>query len=114
MRRVLVESPYAGDIELNVTYARACVRNCLERGEAPFASHLLYTQPGVLRDEDAMERSWGIEAGLQWGEVADATVVYVDLGISVGMQKGIDHAYNAGRPVEYRTLPGWKQIWGKP
>ena len=51
MRLVIVESPYAGDIEANVAYARACLGDCLSRGEAPFACHLLYTQPGVLRDE---------------------------------------------------------------
>lgn len=33
MRRVIVESPYAGDIEKNVTYARAAIRDCLSRGE---------------------------------------------------------------------------------
>ena len=47
---VLLESPYAGDIEANLSYARACMRDCFERGEAPFASHLLYTQMGVLDD----------------------------------------------------------------
>lgn len=54
---VLLESPYAGNVELNVTYARACMRDCLKRGEAPFASHLLYTQPGVLDDLVPNERA---------------------------------------------------------
>src|SRR5450756_1816446 len=31
MRLVIVESPYAGDVAANVTYARACVRDALER-----------------------------------------------------------------------------------
>ena len=39
---VLLESPYAGYVERNLAYARACMRDCLLRGEAPFASHLLY------------------------------------------------------------------------
>ena len=43
MRFVIVESPYAGDVAANVEYARAAVADCLRRGEAPFASHLLYT-----------------------------------------------------------------------
>jgi hypothetical protein len=104
MRRVIVESPYAGDIAENVTYARACVRDSLSRGEAPVASHLLYTQPGVLRDEVPEERQWGIDAGLAWGGVAEATVVYTDRGISRGMQYGIQNAERAGRPVEYRSI----------
>lgn len=104
MKLVILESPYAGDIEKNVAYARACVRDSLSRGEAPIASHLLYTQPGVLRDEVAEERQWGIDAGLAWGAKAEATVLYCDLGISRGMEYGIANAERTGRPVERRTL----------
>lgn len=104
MRLVIVESPYAGDVEGNADYARACMKDCLQRGEAPFASHLLYTQPGVLNDLDPKERDLGIRAGLAWGYEAEATVVYIDRGISRGMQLGIDHANACGRPVEERRL----------
>jgi hypothetical protein len=106
VRLVIVESPYSGDIEDNVRYARACVRDCLLRGEAPIASHLLYTQPGILRDEVAEERQHGIDAGLAWLRAADASAVYTDKGISIGMQYGINAAVAAGRPVEYRSLEG--------
>ena len=108
MRRVIVESPYAGDIEANETYARAALRDCLRRGEAPIASHLLYTQPGVLDDTDPDERRQGIEAGLAWGEVADAAAVYVDRGISEGMKLGIERHRGVGLPIEYRRLPHQK------
>jgi hypothetical protein len=104
MRRVILESPYAGDIEANVAYARAAVRDSLLRGEAPIASHLLYTQPGVLRDEVPEERRLGLEAGLAWREAAEATVVYVDRGVSSGMSYGISMAREAGRPVEFRSI----------
>lgn len=110
IRLVLVESPYKGDnyehFERNVAYARECLRDALLRGEAPFASHLLYTQEGVLDDSVPLERERGIEAGLAWGKCADVTVVYVDLGISGGMKRGIAHARELGRPVEYRSLRG--------
>jgi hypothetical protein len=110
MRRVIVETPYAAESDsmrgIYVDYARACLRDCLRRGEAPFASHLLYTQRGVLRDEIPSERHQGIEAGLAWSIVADATVVYIDHGISIGMRRGIEHALARGRPVEQRTLNG--------
>mgnify|MGYP001601857141 CR=1 FL=1 len=46
----------------------------------------------------------GMAAGLAWGRVAAATVVYQDLGISEGMQQGIDRAIAEGRPVERRWL----------
>ena len=104
MIRVVLESPFAGDVEANIEYARRCMRDCLIRGEAPIASHLLYTQPGILNDNVPEERKLGIEAGLLWGSLGEKTVVYTDNGISRGMQYGIDRANNEGRPIEYRTL----------
>lgn len=104
MRRVILESPYAGDIEANVEYARRCVRDSLMRGEAPIASHLLYTQPGILRDDISHERQWGIDAGLAWGAVAEATVVYTDLGITMGMEYGMSAARVAKRSIELRSI----------
>ena len=112
MRKVIIESPYAAGIGIpgligrwmNRRYARACVRDSLKRGEAPIASHLLYTQRGILKDNEPSERQKGIEAGLAWRFVADATVVYVDRGVSKGMRYGIQTAKASGIPVEYRTL----------
>jgi hypothetical protein len=104
MRLVIVESPYAGDVDRNVAYARAALADCLRRGEAPLASHLLYTQPGVLDDRVPEERRLGIEAGLAWGRVAEATVVYSDFAYSSGMLQGVERARREGRPVEVRTL----------
>jgi hypothetical protein len=106
MRLVIVESPYAGDVPRNTAYARLCLADCLALGEAPYASHLLYTQPGVLKDDVPEQRGLGIQAGLAWGDKADATVVYGDLGVSAGMKLGIARAEAAGRPVEYRYLVG--------
>lgn len=105
MRLVIVESPYAGDVETNIWYARAAVRDCVLRGESPIASHLLFTQIGILDDGDPDQRSMGITAGLAWLRVADATVVYTDRGISSGMEQGIAAAMAAGVQVEYRVLP---------
>lgn len=104
MRRVVLESPYAGNVERNIQYARMCLRDCLLRGEAPIASHLIYTQPGVLDDNIPEERKLGIEAGLEWGKLAEATVVYEDYGVSRGMQYGIERAEKEGRPVERRRI----------
>jgi len=104
MRLVIVESPYAGDTEANIEYARRCVRDSLERGEAPIASHLLYTQPGILRDGVPEERQWGIDAGLAWRTVAACTAVYTDRGLTQGMSYGIAAAEEAGVPIEYRKI----------
>lgn len=104
MQLVILESPYSGNVRLNERYARACVKDSLKRGEAPIASHLLYTQPGILDDEIQAERNLGISAGLAWMVVSHKTVVYEDLGISRGMQFGIFKAEQAGKLVEYRHL----------
>jgi hypothetical protein len=104
MRLVILESPFAGDEQANIDYARLCVRDSLMRGEAPIASHLLYTQPTILDDSVPEERQHGIDAGLAWGEVVDATVVYVDKGISNGMAYGIGRAHSVGRPIDYRSI----------
>jgi hypothetical protein len=108
VRRVIIEIPYAGDVERNVRYARACLADSLARGEAPFASHLLYTQPGVLDDAKPEERARGIEASLAWRHWADATVVYADLGITPGMRMGIEDAarFTHAHAIEYRRLGG--------
>lgn len=118
MRCVVLESPYAGDVAVNIIYARRCIRDSLLRGEAPIASHLLYTQPGVLDDGNGIERRHGIAAGLSWLRAADATVVYCDRGITSGMERGIRMAIALGKPIDYRTIdddyanyPGGKAPW---
>ncbi len=108
MHRVILESPFAADtaqeLQANIEYARKCVRDSLSRGEAPIASHLLYTQEGILDDTIPQEREWGINAGLAWKAVADASVVYTDRGISKGMEYGIAAAKKAGLTVEMRSI----------
>lgn len=104
MKLVIIESPFAGDIEENLAYARKAVSDSLRRGEAPIASHLLYTQDGILDDTVEEERFLGIEAGLAWGKVAEMTAVYADRGVSSGMQIGIDRANSEGRTVEIRYI----------
>lgn len=101
-RFVIIESPYAGDVQRNEKYARMAMKDSLQRGEAPYLSHLLYTQ--VLDDTIQEERTMGIKAGLAIGRHAEATIVYHDYGTSTGMQCGIDRARKEGRPVEFRYL----------
>lgn len=109
MRLVVIKSPYAGDVERNLKYLRAAMADCLRRGEAPFASHGLYTQPGVLDDTKPEERKLGMEAGFAWAARADAVIVYTDFGHSPGMVDGVLRAMKAGQPIECRELgPEWE------
>lgn len=118
MRLVVIESPYGtlvdgtrctlDQVGENVAYARACVKNCLERGEAPYASHLLYTQSGILNDSLPDQRKLGMEAGFAWGRMAELVAVYTDLGITSGMRRGIELALERGQVVEERWIGG---VW---
>ena len=58
----------------------------------------------VAAGANPMSLKKGIEAGFAWRALAKKTVVYVDLGISLGMEFGIKHAVDNGCEVEYRHL----------
>ena len=112
MKRVLIESPFAGEVDRNQMYARFCLHDSVTRfKEAPYASHLLFTQEFILDDDVPEERKLGIDAGLVWGEVAEKTIVYVDLGMSTGMAYGILNAARSTPPrlIQFRNLP--EDIW---
>lgn len=108
---VYLESPYSGDEKKNIAYARACMLDSLNLGEAPFASHLLYTQ--VWDDSNPEERTAGIEAGFAIAKLCKKTVLYCDFGTSYGMQLGIENARFHKRKVETRYLPekDIKRFW---
>ena len=72
-----------GDKDLNIAYARKCLKHSLLKGESPIASHLLY--PQVLNDDNVHERQLGIEAGLAWIFASSYSAFYTDLGWSKGM-----------------------------
>lgn len=103
----LIESPYAGtsdEILENEAYARYAAKDCLSKHEIPFASHILYTQPGVLDDTQSAQRRLGIEAGLIMGQLCQKTALYEDRGVTIGMEEGIERAKAFGREIEHRTL----------
>ncbi len=112
--KVILESPFAGKSKWylirkyqefrNINYARKCMRDSLLRNEYPIASHLLYTQKGILDDTIPEERKLGILAGLAWGKEAEKTVIYTDYGISSGMEWGVKSANENNRTIEYRQI----------
>lgn len=80
---VIVESPFAGDMEANRQYAiRACA-DCFRRREVPFASHVHY--PPILDELKPEERERGITAGYEFWPLAEKIVFYCDRGMSSGM-----------------------------
>lgn len=112
MIRVVLESPYAGNIALNEAYGELAMQDCLvNHDETPYASHLLYTRRFVLRDHIPEDRKLGIEAGFYWRDVAEKTVFYVDLGMTPGMVKGVEDCESKGSQFEVRKLP--YNLWEK-
>lgn len=104
MKLVVVESPFAGNVIENVRYARDCMRDCLTRDEAPFASHLLY--PQILDDNVPAERRLGITCGDAWREHAGMIVFYTDRGWSKGMLAAWDYVCANHLPFDIRSLGG--------
>lgn len=112
MKRVMIESPYAGksqkEYQQKQKYLKACILDSLRKGEAPFASHGFYTQ--WLDDNISAERTQGMKAGQAWLPVADIVAFYVDHGMSPGMLEVLGLAferryYASGQPtLEIRWL----------
>lgn len=108
MIRVTVESPLAAPtpegFRRNVRYAQLCVLDSLKRGEAPYASHLLY--PQVFDDLDEDQRRIGMTAGHEWIKQADLVALYIDLGVSKGMTAAEHEAIRYGKATTHRRLVG--------
>lgn len=111
-RLVFVASPLRGDMERNLAYARAAMFDSLIRDESPYVPHLLY--PQVLDDTVEVQRGQGMTAANRWLLRCARLVVYVDLGVSSGMQAEIELADRHGIPVERRRLGGeWEGLWAR-
>lgn len=112
---MIIESPLSAptrdDIEANKVYARRCVVDSLRRDEAPFASHLLYDQQGILDDLLPDQRETGILAGFAWGEAADMVVFYIDFGISTGMYRGFERAMLTDADIVVRSLKTGEELY---
>lgn len=98
MKRVFVCSPYravgGNSVQDNVDLAWRLCKAVLDSGNAPFASHLFYTQ--LLDDAVERERDLGINAGQRWLESCEEIWVYDALGISSGMHRDVGAAAKCG------------------
>lgn len=98
MKLIYMASPYAGDVEKNITFAKQACRYVMEQGHAFFAPHLLY--PQILDDTDPAERKIGLKLGLRMLVICDE--IWVCSGrISPGMEAEIELAKQLGIPIRY-------------
>lgn len=93
---VYIASPYAGDVDANVAFAKAACRYAMEQGATPVAVHLLY--PQILDDLVPAEREAGIRMGLRVLEACDELWL-CGSQISHGMRAEWDTAERLGIPV---------------
>lgn len=96
MKLVYICSPYAGDIESNIRFAKAACRYAAEQGCAPVAVHLMY--PQILDDSIPAQRGIGIRMGLR--VLASCDELWIcGLCISHGMSCEIAEAERLGVPI---------------
>lgn len=97
---VYIASPYAGDVEKNVEFAKSACRYAVAEGHTPIAVHLMY--PRFLNDEDPEERSKGLRMGLRVLLACDELWLCGD-HLSIGMQEEKEFAEKLGIPI--RKIP---------
>ena len=95
---VYVASPFAGDMEYNVSKARGYCRFAVSNGCIPIAPHLLY--PQFMDDDDKEQRELGLFFALVLLGKCDEIWVFGDK-ISTGMAAEITKAKKRGMPIKY-------------
>ncbi len=101
---VYIASPYAGDTESNIEFAKAACLLAMEEGNTPLAAHLLY--PQMLDDTVPKQRALGIKMGLKLLETC-SELWLCGSRISSGMQEELKAAWRHGIPV--RRIP-WETV----
>ncbi len=97
---IYVASPYSGEIEKNIEFAKRSCEFVLKQGHGFFAPHLIYTQ--ILDDSDLTQRKKGLEMGLTLLSRCDELWVFGD-HISKGMKTEIQFAQEHEIPIRHIT-----------
>lgn len=100
MKLIFIASPYKGDIEKNIEYAKQACRYVLNEGNAFFCPHLLY--PQILDDNNPEERELGISLGKEVLAKCDELWAFGD-NISSGMFEEIEFARERGISIKRIT-----------
>lgn len=111
MKIIYMASPYAGNVENNVEFAKRACRHVMEQGHAFFAPHLQY--PKLLSDTNPQERQAGLDMGLAMLSRCDELWCYGSR-ISFGMHLEIEEANRLGVPVRRVRAQNGVFIIGEP
>ena len=109
-RPVIIESPFKGNDDHSELehreYLDRCIADCISRGETPYASHKQLAD--ALDDNDPVERSQGIDAGLGMADalvsVGAYAIFYEDYGMSWGMDIGKERHTLNGTEIRQRLI----------
>jgi nucleoside 2-deoxyribosyltransferase len=102
MKLAYICSPYRGDIERNIEYAKELTLLAIKQGYAPITPHLYLTQ--VLDDNNEEQRKAGMEIALELLKKCDVVVVGTRYGVSQGMARELDFALR-------QATGKWKTIY---
>ena len=106
---VYICSPYRGETERNIEYAKELTRKVLEYGYAPITPHLYLTQ--ALDDENPKERELGLMAGQELLKHCEYILIGSRYGISDGMQQEIILACETGVKELTLTKKGLEKVY---
>lgn len=95
---VYICSPFAGDIEYNISCARGYCRFAISEEFIPLAPHLLY--PQFMDDDDKEQRDLGLSFALVLLGKCDELWVFGNR-ISEGMEREITKAKRRSMPIRY-------------
>ena len=96
MKRIYVASPYAGDIEKNIEFAKNACQFVMKQGHAFFCPHLLY--PSILNENNPDERQLGLDMGIAMLKNCDELWCFGER-ISQGMMAEIEEAQRLSIPT---------------
>jgi len=108
---VIIESPYSGDIEKNVSYAWECLNDSYFRhNEAPIATHLLWTKLSTdcIEKEHIPDDKEGRKRAMtkcrELRKKINKVIFYVDRGWSGGMKLALEECKEDSIPYEIRRI----------
>lgn len=105
-------SPYRGDTERNIEYAKELTRLALDNGYDPITPHLYLTQ--VLNEDDPAQREKGMAAGTELLKHCRYILIGSRFGLSEGMLAEINTALDNGLAELAATAHGLEVVYGKP
>ena len=96
---VYICSPLRGNYEQNIKNARNYCRETMLRHPdvVPLAPHIYFTQ--FLNDHDPIERSLGIDAGIELLKICDEIWVFGVESPSEGMRREMEYAMRHNIPI---------------